>query len=206
MIDFAVRIAKNPAMNARVVTLALSLAGVSAAPAAAIFIQPTNATLLSPAGFNGGSAAALIQSTSLTYTEEHQTGPGVTNNQAWVNGNNATMLIRFFLGDAMSLDSFYLWNDSQTDWAADAFTITFRDGSQAQIGATFNSAAALGVNPSTPETFSVGRYDGVVMADISFSGRSSGVEITDVAFGLIPEPSSVMLLAMAWAGSCRRRR
>src|SRR5688572_29333667 len=106
-------------MNARVVTLVLSLAAVSGASAAAIFIQPTNATLLSPAGFDGGSAAALIQSTSLSYTEEHQDGPGVTQNQAWVSGNNATMLIRFFLGSAMSLDSFYLWNDSQGGWAAD---------------------------------------------------------------------------------------
>ena len=95
----------------------------------------------------------------------HQSGPGVTNNQAWVGGNNASMLIRFFLGNALSLDSFHLWNDSQGAWAVDEFTITFRDASQNQVGSLFTSPAALGVNPSTPETFSVGRYDGVVFAE-----------------------------------------
>jgi|GEM_PF-4827002 len=192
-------------MNARVLTLSLSLAAISESPAA-VFIQPTSASLLSPAGFDGGSAAALIQSTSLAYTEEHQGGPGVTDNQAWVGGNNATMLIRFFLGHPLSLDSFHLWNDSQGGWAVDEFTITFRDASQTQVGSLFTSPAALGVNPSTPETFSVGRYDGVVFADISFSGRGSGVELTDVAFGFVPEPSSTVLAALAALGIFRRRR
>ncbi len=185
-------------------------------------------TILSPAavdgntlGTAGGSTSHLIDQSGLsqnfisgvtdfeTYISLGPTSAVVSASTGWASSPGTFGgYLQFDLGANYALSGFVLWTQN-TILAVNSFTLSVASDASFTSGVTNlgTFSAAEGLNAQTYAFTGEGEF---VRMQINSSHGATSVNLGEVAFDatLIPEPGSLLLLGMAWAGigAAGRRR
>lgn len=143
---------------------------------------------------------------------------GITGNASSLNGfvTNSVGTISFEFDQDYDLSSFLLWNDIVVvNEGIDDFSLRFFDSSDSQITTPFSAdyIGPVGQVAAEEYVFDVPVLDvrrvelEVFTTQFNYPGPIPRIEIREVDFGLVPEPSSTaLLLGMAVLGSVAMRR
>jgi hypothetical protein len=203
-------------------TGAAMLVFAGSAPAfAGTILSPIDSDGNTLGSVGGGSPANLINQSGLsqnfisgvtdfeTYISLGPTSASVTASTGWVSAAGSLGgYLQFDLGATYALSGFVLWNQNN-DLAVNGFTLIVASNAAFTSGVTnlgtFN--AAEGLNAQTYTLTGEGEF--VRMQINSTHGPNQAI-LGEIAFDatLIPEPCSLLVLGMGWAGIgfARRRR
>jgi hypothetical protein len=201
---------------------AAMLAFAGSAPAfAGTILSPIDSDGNTLGSVGGGSPTNLINQTGLspnfisgvtdfeTYISLGPTSASVTGSTGWVSASGSGVLggyLQFDLGANYALSGFVLWNQNN-NLAVNSFTLIVASDASFTSGVTnlgtFN--AAEGLNAQTYTLTGEGEF---VRMQINSSHGPNQVILGEIAFDatLIPEPGSLLVLGMGWAGLGFARR
>ena len=131
---------------------------------------------------------------------------GVTGSIANGFVSNNVGVITFTFDQDYDLSSFILWNDVNVNAEGiDDFQLRFYDSTNSQITVPFSTDYVGPLGQVAPEEYvfisgvsNVRRVDlEVLTTQFNFAGPVPRIEIREVDFGVVPEPSSILLLGVS---------
>lgn len=210
--------------SASIITVALASLVITSTTASAVFIYHDTAST------DGGEFSATnfpienLKNAGHTSAADTENAAAANESYATTNGpaNGFPVTITLEFGSAVSLDTFYLWNQSNNGGATAPnagvanFSLTFYTGASgtgSTIGSVYSSTASAAPATGTyaAQAFGFGSsYDNVRSIEFEITSRIGGgtsfVAAREIGFNQIPEPSSVFLGGLGMLALLRRRR